>query len=103
LTDKEVGKSSVYWVLTMMYRREQHDFKQAANQYCLVWRGSEPNAVTTVVAPGATELHLVQLLSQLRQLNSGELELTQLSSNTSYNRPPKLRTFFRPFVTPLFF
>ena len=35
-----------------------------------------PNAVTTIVAPGATELHLVQLLSQLRQLNSGELELT---------------------------
>ena len=35
-----------------------------------------PNAVTTVVTPGATELHLMQLLSQLRQLNSGELELT---------------------------
>ena len=39
-------------------------------------RALNPNSVTTVVAPGATELHLVQLLSQLRQLNSGELELT---------------------------
>jgi len=32
-------------------------------------------------------LHLVQLLSQLRQLNSGELELTQLSGNTNYEFP----------------
>ena len=39
-------------------------------------RALNPNSVTTVVAPGATELHLVELLSQLRQLNSGELELT---------------------------
>ena len=44
-------------------------------------RALNPNSVTTVVAPGATELHLVQLLSQLRQLNSGELESTTLQQH----------------------
>jgi len=47
----------------------------------LVWLRTKcgnhhPNAVTTVVAPGATELHQVQLSCQFGQLNSGVPELT---------------------------
>ena len=52
---------------------------------------SEPkcSTVITVVAPGATELPLVQLLSQLRQLNSGELELTTTLQQHYFSLPAR--------------
>jgi len=66
LTDKEAGKSSVYWVLTMMYRRGT--LERQSVLFGLAWFRTKCGnyiqmRVTTVVAPGATELHLVQLLS----------------------------------------
>ena len=88
-TDKEVRKVSVHWALIMVLYRGRGTINDHRHLlFGSVWSRSKcgnhhPNAVTTIVAPGVTELHLVQLLSQLRQLNSDELELTQLSGNTT--------------------